>query len=142
VHDRFGTPVSCRFAQVKSLPRTPDKEIDRDALAQESRGNSHIAPRNDVETLVSNIWREVLQHERIGVHDNFFALGGHSLRATQVLSRLASATGVELSLGNMFEDPTVEGLSLKIQEHRATSSNRASSDRAAMEDLLAEIETT
>jgi acyl carrier protein len=66
-----------------------------------------VAPRTLLEELVLDVWVEVLGHNGIGVCDDFFAVGGHSLRAMQVVSRLRSAFGVEVPLGLLLEHPTV-----------------------------------
>ena len=69
-----------------------------------------VPPRDPVEQGVWEIWRELLGHERFGVHDHFFALGGNSLTATQVAARLRARSGVELPLAVLFEHPTVAEL--------------------------------
>ena len=61
------------------------------------------------------IWSQVLRRERIGRHDNFFDLGGHSLLVTQVISRVRQALGVDLPLRTLFDAPTVAGLSKAME---------------------------
>ncbi|HKD02046.1 MAG TPA: amino acid adenylation domain-containing protein, partial [Terriglobales bacterium] len=72
------------------LPLTPNGKIDRQALPEpdEAPGKAYVAPANSTEEAMAAIWSEVLRRERISTHDNFFDLGGHSLMATQVVSRI------------------------------------------------------
>ncbi|MEV7779460.1 condensation domain-containing protein [Kitasatospora sp. NPDC088351] len=112
--DRYGTPVGCAALPVAELPRTADGAIDRDRLAR--TGPSPDAedgpdrPATATERTVAGIWRDLLQHDRIGLRDNFFELGGHSILATQMLGRLRTALGVDLTVAALFRSPTVEGL--------------------------------
>lgn len=72
--------------------------------------NPYVAPRNDLEQKIVNIWQEYLGIEPVGIHDDFFELGGHSLLATRLVSKLSSVVGVEVLLGQLFEFPTVATL--------------------------------
>ncbi len=72
---------------------------------------SYVAPRNEIEQQIANIWQTLLGIETIGIHDNFFELGGHSLLAVQIISRMRAAFGVDLPLINLFEQPTIAFLS-------------------------------
>jgi acyl carrier protein len=78
-------------------------------------GTELVAPRNELETTVANVWRELLGIDEVGVHDNFFELGGHSLFAARVLSRLKDTFGVALPLESIFDKPTVAELAEQIQ---------------------------
>lgn len=94
------------------LPRTPNGKTNRNALPIPAQGPTSLAPyvppRGDIEQAVADIWVEVLGVERVGIHDDFFDLGGHSLRITQVVSRVRDAFNVELSLSDLYSNPTVE----------------------------------
>ena len=68
-----------------------------------------MAPRNELEETLVEIWAEVLKIEQIGVFDNFFELGGHSLLAAKVIARVRKYLGVEVPLRDLFEEPTVAG---------------------------------
>jgi acyl transferase domain-containing protein len=91
-------------------------EPERAAAASELHArpelpNAYAAPENELEQEVADIWQELLGIRQVGRGDNFFDLGGHSLLATMVISRLRQSFGVELQLRDIFEWPTVGGLS-------------------------------
>jgi amino acid adenylation domain-containing protein len=95
-----------------SLPLTPNGKIDRRALPEPVHNSAapdrdSVAPRTATEQRLAGLWREVLGVSRISVHDNFFDLGGHSLRATQLASRIRREFGLELPLRAIFERPTI-----------------------------------
>lgn len=103
------------FVEMEELPRTISGKIDRRALPEPWEGRvgldqEYIAPRTAIEEVVAGIWREVLGITRVGIYDNFFHLGGHSLRATQVLSRTRAVLKVEIPLRTLFKTPTVAGI--------------------------------
>ncbi|TBR56739.1 hypothetical protein B4U84_28365 [Westiellopsis prolifica IICB1] len=70
--------------------------------------NAYVAPQNQLEQTITDIWQELLGVESIGVHDDFFELGGHSLLATQVIAQMCKAFQVELSLSSLFESPSIK----------------------------------
>ena len=80
---------------------------------------AYVAPRNEVEQAIAEIWQTLLGVAHLGVYDNFFELGGHSLLATQVLARVSDAFRVNIPLRRLFEKPTVAGLASVIEECRA-----------------------
>jgi len=102
--------VPSAFVALESFPLTPNGKVDRKALpapVEAVEGAGYAAPRTPVEETVAAIWAEVLGMERVGIHDYFFDLGGHSLRAAQVVARVRSAFRVDLSMGALFDAPTV-----------------------------------
>jgi amino acid adenylation domain-containing protein len=104
------------FVSLPGLPVTPNGKVDRGALARLEPGrldgpaSAVTPPRTPEERAMADLWREVLGVEQIGVEDNFFDLGGHSLFATQLVSRLRSAFGVDLPLRKVFESATLGDL--------------------------------
>jgi amino acid adenylation domain-containing protein len=102
------------FVLLDKLPLTPNGKIDLRALPSPDDARpaaaEYVAPRTDLEEVLSSIWAEVLEVERVGVHDNFFELGGHSLLAMRITSRLREIFRVELQLRVLFEATTVEEL--------------------------------
>ncbi|MFT3709007.1 MAG: amino acid adenylation domain-containing protein [Archangium sp.] len=89
------------FMTLEALPLTPNGKIDRRALppptALARDADDYVPPRNDSEKLVAEIWKVALKVEKVGLHDNFFNLGGHSLLSLSVLSQLEAKTGTRLS---------------------------------------------
>jgi acyl-coenzyme A synthetase/AMP-(fatty) acid ligase len=111
--------VPSTFVFLDRLPVTPNGKLDRRALPAPEVGafeQPYIAPRTPIESLLAGMWAEVLGVPRVGVHDDFFGLGGHSLRATQIIARARAAFRVELPLRSLFETPTVAGLSLTVAQ--------------------------
>lgn len=100
------------FVFLEALPLTANGKIDRRALpspdgARLEGETDYVAPRTPLEEVLAGIWAELLSIERIGVHDNFFSLGGHSLLITQLLARLLTMFKTELPLIAVFQSPTI-----------------------------------
>ncbi|NAS13238.1 non-ribosomal peptide synthetase [Poritiphilus flavus] len=100
------------YKRLESLPLTSNGKVDRLALqsfneAQLEMETAYVAPRNEIEELLEGIWKEVLQLKKIGVHDNFITLGGHSLAAIRVTTRINEELGMGLGLNKIFELPTI-----------------------------------
>lgn len=114
------------FITMDELPLTPNGKVNRKALpapgtARPDLAGSFVAPSTPIETTLASIWCVVLKLEQVGVEDNFFDLGGYSLAAVQVASRVREAFQVELPLRSLFETPTVAGLARIIEEQQASS---------------------
>jgi acyl-CoA synthetase (AMP-forming)/AMP-acid ligase II len=111
--------VPSYFVVLDGLPLSPNGKVDYKALpavGQSLMGqtDSFIAPRNDVEAKLCEIFSQVLGMEQVGVNDNFFRLGGHSLLAAQAATRIKEAFGVALELRTFLESPTVAELARQI----------------------------
>ena len=107
------------YVLLNELPLTPTGKVDRKALPAPERSRSqlaaeYIAPSTNIERSIHAIWQDLLQTEQIGVHDNFFDLGGHSLLLIQVLVRLRAAIGHEVALIEVFQYPTIHALSTHL----------------------------
>ncbi|GGS14603.1 hypothetical protein GCM10010252_62600 [Streptomyces aureoverticillatus] len=98
------------FVALPVLPTTATGKIDRGALPRPERTATDGAPRHDVDERIADVWEEVLGHRDFGIHDDFFALGGHSLLCVDVLHRVGRIFGVELPLRVMFTHRTVARL--------------------------------
>jgi acyl carrier protein len=111
--------IPAQFVFLSELPLTPNGKVDRAALpAPESVPDGHRGQtrlRTPVEERVISIVAELLGGVALGVDDNFFDLGGHSLLGAQVIARLRDAFGVELSLRTLFDSPTAAGISAEIE---------------------------
>ncbi len=100
------------FVRMESLPLTANGKLDRRALphpdgAERTSGATYVPPRNELEQNLAQIWKEVLRVEKVGIHDNFFDIGGHSLLSTQIVSRINQRFSVDVSLQQLFEMPTI-----------------------------------
>jgi amino acid adenylation domain-containing protein len=114
--------VPSAFVLMQALPLTPSGKVDRRALPAPEQGGthevgSHVAPRDAIESVMAGMWAEMLKRDKVGVYDNFFELGGHSLLAMQLISRVRESFSVEFPLRQMFEDPTVAGMSAALVAH-------------------------
>jgi acyl carrier protein len=111
------TELDPRLTAVAPHAAADSSGASRAALASPARPDlesEYVAPRNEVERTIAEIWQEFLGFEKVGVHDSFFDLGGHSLLATRLASRLRETFQVALTLQTLFEAPTVAGLAAFI----------------------------
>ncbi|MEV7187277.1 amino acid adenylation domain-containing protein [Kitasatospora sp. NPDC093102] len=109
------------FVVMDALPLTTSGKIDQRALPAPAAEREHLAsgysaPRNEVEAVLAEVWKDVLGIEQVGIHDSFFELGGHSLLATRVVNRVELLTGLETSLKEFFAAPTVASLAARLLE--------------------------
>ncbi|MGF9913674.1 amino acid adenylation domain-containing protein, partial [Paenibacillus ehimensis] len=113
-----GYMVPAYFVPMERLPLTSSGKIDRKALPAPDgslwTGTEYTAPRTGTEERLAQLWQEVLGVPRAGVKDNFFALGGHSLKVLELVRKIHRETGVELPIRAVFESPTVEGLAREL----------------------------
>jgi amino acid adenylation domain-containing protein len=117
--------VPAAFVILDALPLTPNGKIDRRALpapADEAyaRGTSE-APVGEIETLLADLWSELLGIERIGRGDSFFTLGGHSLLAVRLVSRIQVELGKVITLHDVLAQPTIEGIASLVHAKQARS---------------------
>lgn len=109
------------FVRMDALPLTANGKLDKAALPEPADGNAlesagFAAPQTPAEERLVRILEEVLGRGNVGVDDNFFLLGGHSLLGTQVVLRAGEAFGVDLTLRDLFQAPTIRQLALRIEE--------------------------
>jgi amino acid adenylation domain-containing protein len=126
--------IPSRFLVLEEMPRTLSGKIDLQALPWPEEGVTEAgeaasagaagAPVTPTEAVVAEIFAAVLGIERIGLHEDFFERGGHSLLAIQVLARIQQAWEVELPLGSLFEHPTVAGLAAVVAEQQGREPGR------------------
>lgn len=116
----------------KKAPAHPDSLVGEDSLTgsvgwqtRPELATPYLAPRNNYEARVAEIWQQVLGIELVGVEDNFFDLGGHSLLVTQLLNKLHKVFPVALSMRNLFENPTVAGMAGLVEAAHQTTAAQA-----------------
>ena len=131
--------VPSAFVLMDKLPRTISGKVDRKALPAPGQLRAELEkvftpPRTPIEITLAEIWSEVLGIDRVGIDNNFFEMGGHSLLVFQVISRVREAFGVDLPLRTLFEAPTVEQEALIIIEAQLDQENDAE-----MAQLIEEI---
>jgi amino acid adenylation domain-containing protein len=114
------------FVILDSLPLTPNGKIDRLSLPAPDPRDYHqeqayIPPRNLLEKSLARLWEEILGIQDIGIEDNFFAFGGHSLLAARLVLKIRDELDIELGLRQVFETPTIAGLAEAIQKGRRSA---------------------
>lgn len=90
--------------------KTDYKKLSELSGSRRDVKSAFVVPGNDIERRLLEVWKEVLPLETISVRDNFFMIGGHSIKALQIISRISREFQVEASLADMFADPTIEGM--------------------------------
>lgn len=111
--------VPNRYLFIESFPKTINGKIDRKALpspdqSQVARGNDYTAASSDLEKQLTAIWADVLNVPQVGIHDDFFALGGSSLLVTRVITQISSQLDVEIPVRDFFANPTIVSISRHI----------------------------
>jgi amino acid adenylation domain-containing protein len=116
--------IPSAFVTLESIPLTTNGKLNRGALpapeaSRPELGADFIAPRTPIEELLGELWVELLGVERVGVHDNFFDLGGHSILGTVMISSLRKKANVDLPVRSIFELPTIAELAKLICKTQA-----------------------
>ncbi|HKE57537.1 MAG TPA: condensation domain-containing protein, partial [Pyrinomonadaceae bacterium] len=122
--------IPSAFVRLETLPLTPNGKVNRLLLPEPGSSRPDldtpfVAPRTLVEERLASIWAEVLSLEQVGIHDNFFDLGGHSLAVTRVVSQIIKQFQLEIPVQYFFQSPTVAALVAYVE--RAASENRGAS---------------
>jgi len=110
--------VPARLILLPEWPLTPNGKIDRKALPDpdiQQRLMPYVAPRDDIEIAIVDIWSQVLKRDEIGINDGFFDLGGHSLLANQIVSRLRKHFAIALPIRDLMTHPTVAELAQRVR---------------------------
>jgi amino acid adenylation domain-containing protein len=115
--------IPSKFVSLNALPVAANGKVDRRALsALDGSGweaeQVFVAPRTPIEKNLARIWGEVLKLRRIGIHDDFFVLGGHSLLVARVISRVREIFQVEMPLRTLFEEPSLEDFARAIADSK------------------------
>ena len=133
--------IPSAFVTLDALPLTPNGKVDRLALPEPRKsrpelGTPFVTPSTPVEEDLSRIWSEVLSLDQVGIRDNFFDLGGHSLAAARVVSQVIKQFQLELPLQSLFQSPTVAEMAVIITETQAKKLSEEDLTR-----VLAELES-
>ncbi|MEN3329184.1 MAG: hypothetical protein V7638_3991 [Acidobacteriota bacterium] len=143
--------IPTAWVQLEALPLTANGKVNRRALPDPDSqrpelSSAYIAPRTSVEREIAEVWQEVLGLEAVGIDDNFFDLGGHSLHAIRVHGKLCAKFGNELSLVQLFQFPTISALAGLLTQKTAAEPalekvyERASKQREAIAQQRQRIE--
>jgi amino acid adenylation domain-containing protein len=121
--------VPSALVVLPELPLTPNGKVDRRALPEPAvervQGGESEAPRDHVEEIVAEIWGEILGLDRVGSHESFFHLGGHSLQATRLVALLRRTFGIDVPLTALFEGPTVAQVAERVRAALAETEQAA-----------------
>jgi SAM-dependent methyltransferase len=129
--------VPSAFVRLDALPLTPNGKVDRRALGEPDQSRPEVAsafvpPTSALEQRIANLWQELLGIETIGIHDNFFDLGGHSLLIARMHGRLTEDFGADLLLMDLFRHPTVSTLARYLSEATDRPELHACAERHAV----------
>jgi len=132
--------VPAYFVQLPELPLNANGKVDRKQLpAPEGMGISsgveYVEPRNETEAKLLKMWQEILLKEKISVKDNFFAIGGHSLKATKLMSHISKEFEVKLSLPVLFSNPTIEHIASEIDKIKLVNTEAVINDADDIENI-------
>ncbi|WP_344639314.1 MupA/Atu3671 family FMN-dependent luciferase-like monooxygenase, partial [Kitasatospora cystarginea] len=148
VHARAMLPeymVPSRIVELRRLPLTLNGKVDRSALISRADAvgtggpDAYVAPRNGIEGSLQEIWAELLERETVGVHENFFEVGGHSLLAARMHTRISASGLGRIELADVFTYPTIAALAAHLGSNgdagggaRESVDSRASKRKAAV----------
>ncbi|WP_442941022.1 amino acid adenylation domain-containing protein [Nostoc sp.] len=107
-----------------SLPLTPNGKVDRRALqapTDTSDADKFVAPRSQVELQLTQIWSRILKVDKVGVRDNFFDLGGHSLLTPYLMAQIKKQFGKDIAIASLYQNPTIEQLATIVQADSGSS---------------------
>jgi len=129
------------FVTLEAIPLTDTRKVDRKALpdpgtSRRELTTPYVAPRTPIEKALAKIWAEVLSTDEVGIYDNFFDLGGHSLSATRIISRVIATFKLQLPVRALFDSPTVAAMSVVI-----SSKEGQKADEEDLKRLLSEVES-
>ena len=136
--------VPAVFQEIDEVPLTPNGKVDRKGLlaregsVSSEAGQRYVAPRNELERQLVGIWAAVLEQSRVGVDDNFFDLGGHSLKGMRIVAQAQKEMGQQIALLDLFQQQTVAALAAVLEQRNqaeeASNTNEDEADIAPMSD--------
>jgi amino acid adenylation domain-containing protein len=127
--------IPSALVRLESLPLSANGKVDRGALPEpgpmpQGEGADYVAPRTPLEETLARVWAEVLEVERVGVHDSFFDLGGHSLQSVQLVARLTATLNRPVSVKTVFQAPTVAAMAEVLERDPAATNGLSPDGRA------------
>ncbi|RBL90508.1 non-ribosomal peptide synthetase [Chitinophaga flava] len=131
--------LPAQYIQLDQLPLTPNGKLDkkalpRPALIRKKTDVAYVAPGNETERRLVGIWQEILRIENIGIKDNFFESGGHSLKAMKLVAQVHKEFDVKLRLAGMFREPTIENIAKEIARQQWVAESRSEKDNEFVSD--------
>jgi acyl carrier protein len=134
--------VPAWFMLLDELPLSPNGKLDRRALpapsGERTSGAAFVPPETDAQRRIAAVWSEVLGTDKVGIHDNFFDLGGHSLLLVELHSKLREVFGQDISIVDLFRYPTVDALATQLsgrtqgEDQLGLARDRAQKQRTAL----------
>jgi acyl carrier protein len=132
------------FVYLEALPLTPSGKLDKKALPEapvnQQKNDHYSAPETAVEAALVVMWSELLKVEKIGIEDDFFALGGNSLQASQIIARIRSEYKVDVPVKALFTEPSIKSLALII-EHEQSAGNILQ-EESIQSELMGSLDTS
>lgn len=134
--------VPSRYSMLPSFPKTINGKIDRDRLPRGSELETcssidqESEPTTPWELTLAEVWRDVLRLPRVGIHDDFFQLGGSSLLVTRVITRLSDRLNVAIPVRDFFANPTIASLAIHLETLMAPADTNPRSDRRAISETM------
>ncbi|MBD2410518.1 non-ribosomal peptide synthetase [Nostoc calcicola FACHB-389] len=121
------------FVMLENLPLAPSGKVDRKALPKPDNlrpvlETAYVLPRNEMERTIADIWQKILKVEKVGIQDNFFDLGGHSLNVLQVYSKLREIFKPDLAITDLFKYPTISSISRYLSQEEDDSFENQSNE--------------
>jgi acyl carrier protein len=133
--------IPAYFKQIETMPLTISGKIDRKALALIGHKNEpeieFVAPQSEIEKIVAAIWQEILGVEQVGIYDNFFNIGGNSLKLITLSTKLNAVLGKNIPLAKLFEHVTIDAF---VQYHTGNETGERPAGRTMdKSDTIAEV---
>lgn len=133
--------IPASFVEIEKIPLTANGKIDRKSLdllgTTLGTGIEYVAPRNQMEKVIADIWQTVLKVEKVGVNDNFFDLGGNSMNIIQVNDRLKEAFNMDIAIATMFQYPSISSI---CNYFASKKSDEGLSEKENRRELLNQVE--
>ena len=138
-HLRINLPeymVPNDVVELEAMPLTPNGKLDRKQLpipqhTQSASTTDYEAPKDEVQQIIVNVWQQTLKLDKVGIKDNFFDLGGHSLLVIMIHHQLQEQLSIPISLTDLYRFPTIESLTNHLNSADTNESLKKSSDRAS-----------